>query len=74
MDHRMPEKTGIEATKEILQMDKRVKIIFISADISIKEEAFSIGAFSFWDKPFTIEQLIVEIQNALECYHSSTIN
>jgi len=70
MDHRMPEKTGIEATKEILQIDKRVKIIFLSADSSIKEEAYSIGAFSFKVKPFTLENLINKINNALECYKS----
>jgi len=70
MDHRMPEKTGIEATKEILQIDKRVKILFFSADISIKEEAYSIGAFSFNVKPFTINCLINNINKALECYNS----
>jgi len=66
MDHRMPVKSGLEATKEILQMDKKVKIIFISADLSIKEEALSMGAFSFWDKPFSIDQLIEEIKSAIE--------
>ena len=71
MDHRMPEKTGIEATKEILQIDKKVKIIFVSADISIKEEANSIGAFGFWDKPFINEHLVDEVERALECYNSA---
>ncbi len=66
MDHRMPEKTGIQASKEILKIDKNVRIIFTSADMSIKEEAYSIGAFSFWDKPFTIEQLIDDINKALD--------
>ncbi len=65
MDQRMPVKTGLEATKEILQIDNKVKIIFVSADLSIKEEALSIGAFSFWDKPFSIDQLIEEIKNAI---------
>ncbi len=74
MDHRMPEKTGIEATKEILQIDKRVKIIFLSADVSIKEEAYAIGAFSFSEKPFTIKYLINEINKALECYKFSSSN
>ena len=32
MDHRMPIKTGIEASKEILQIDNKAKIIFASAD------------------------------------------
>ncbi len=66
----MPKKNGIEATKEILQIDKNVKIIFISADDSIKEEVLSIGAFSFWDKPFMIESLINKINAALDSYDS----
>ena len=70
MDHRMPDKTGIEATKEILQIDKRVKILFFSADIIIKEEAYSNGAFSFNVKPFTIKCLIDDIKRALGCYNS----
>lgn len=68
MDHRMPKKNGIEASKIILQMDDKVKIIFISADNSIKEEALSIGVFSFWDKLFTINQIVNEINRAIECY------
>lgn len=61
----MPKKNGIDASKEILKLNKNVKIIFTTADISIKEEAHSIGAFSFKDKPFTVEQLIGDIKNAL---------
>lgn len=65
MDHRMPIKNGIEAAKEILQIDKSTKIIFASADNSIKEKAFSIGALSFKDKPFTNKLLISNINKAL---------
>ena len=68
MDHRMPEKTGLEASEEILDLDKKVKIIFVSADSSIKEEALSIGAFGFWVKPFILEQLLDEINKAIESY------
>ena len=68
MDHRMPEKTGLEASKEILDLDKKVKIIFVTADSSIKDAALSIGAFSFWEKPFKIDQLINDIKRAFENY------
>jgi two-component system chemotaxis response regulator CheY len=56
MDHRMPIKNGIEATKEIFQNSSNLKpkIIFISADRSIKETALSIGVISFKDKPFSL--------------------
>jgi len=75
MDHRMPTKNGIEASKEILQINGDTKIIFLSADDSIKEEALSIGAFSFRDKPFTIKQLIDDINRAINftCYNNLEI-
>ena len=74
MDQRMPEMSGIEASKLILQIDSRVKIIFISADASAKEEAISIGAFLFIDKIFTIDELIGAINRAIESYASLTNN
>ena len=68
MDQRMPEMSGIEASKLILQIDSRVKIIFISADASVKEEAISIGAFLFLDKIITVSKMISAINKALESY------
>ena len=64
MDHRMPVKDGIEATKEILQINPKTKIIFASADNSVKEYAQSIGAISFKSKPFSNELLIKNIEKA----------
>jgi two-component system chemotaxis response regulator CheY len=63
MDHRMPIKNGIEATKEILEIDKNSTIIFASADSSVKELALSIGAKRFELKPFKIDDLL----RAIEC-------
>ena len=68
MDQRMPELSGLEASKIILQVDNRVKIIFLSADNSVKEEAISLGAFLFIDKIFTINELIDAINRAIESY------
>ena len=66
----MPKMNGIEASKLILQIDNRVKIIFISADTTVKEEAISIGAFLFIDKIFSIDELIDAINRAIESYMS----
>ena len=65
MDHRMPIKNGLEASKEILEMDGHPKIIFASADKSIREEALSLGILSFKDKPFTLQRLINNIKKAI---------
>ncbi|MFX0005077.1 MAG: response regulator [Candidatus Hodarchaeota archaeon] len=62
MDHRMPIKNGLDTMTEILKMNKNEKIIFASADISVKEKAKSIGACAFLDKPFKIQQLLMIIQ------------
>jgi len=69
MDHRMPKKNGIEASKEILKIDKNVKIIFTTADKSVEKEALSIGVCSFKNKPFTLEKLIDNINKALKAFN-----
>lgn len=62
MDHRMPVKNGIEATKEILLIDNKVKIIFASADKTVKDEALAIGSVGFIDKPFSLDRLVKKIK------------
>ena len=65
MDHRMPVKNGIEATKEILKINNTAKVIFISADRTIKEEALSLGVAYFKEKPFKVYTLIDDIKEVL---------
>jgi len=66
MDHRMPIKNGIDTTKEILNFNSHSKIIFISADKSVKKEALSIGAIHFIEKPFSVKELHDEIIKILQ--------
>ena len=61
----MPLKNGIEATKEIIALDSKCKIIFASADSSIKSLALSLGAIDFLEKPFDIDNLIFLIENMI---------
>jgi len=63
MDHRMPVKDGLEATKEILSIDENTNIIFASADKTIKDEAKKLGILGFLEKPFSLEVLIDYIKN-----------
>ncbi len=65
MDHRMPIKSGIEATEEILEFDKNAKIIFASTDKTVKEIALSIGALIFEEKPFDNIILIDDINKLI---------
>jgi two-component system chemotaxis response regulator CheY len=65
MDHRMPLKNGIEVMKEIHQIDDKIKVIFISADIQVKALALSAGAVDFIQKPFSISILLDRINHTL---------
>jgi two-component system chemotaxis response regulator CheY len=62
MDHRMPIKNGLDAMSEILQINNHVKVIFASADITIKQTALKLGACAFLDKPFNMRKLLTLIQ------------
>ncbi len=66
MDYRMPTKNGIEATVEILKDGCQSKIIFATADVSIKEQALKVGAFSVVNKPFKFDELINKINEAFK--------
>ena len=61
MDHRMPNKNGIEATKELLGINSNVKIILASADDMVKDSALEAGACRFMLKPFNVMDLLAEI-------------
>lgn len=65
MDQRMPRKDGITATREILAMSSHVKIIFSSADATVREDAFKAGAKGFLHKPFRMGTLMKEIKRVL---------
>ena len=65
MDYRMPIKNGIEAAVEIRKLGYQSKIIFATADISIKEQAVKIGAHSVVNKPFSLGELMKTINEAL---------
>jgi len=65
LDYRMPIKNGIDALTAILEIDESSKIIFASADRTIKEKVYLQGAKGFLDKPFTHKKLISLLNNTL---------
>ena len=65
LDHRMPNRDGIEAMKDILNIQPEAKIVFISADANVREEAMSKGAVSFGLKPVTIRHMLELVESAV---------
>jgi len=67
IDHRIPEKAGLEIAKRILELAPTIKeqIIIASADDTIpKEELEKLGIKYFLQKPFSLEKLL-EIVEAI---------
>jgi len=54
-------------------MNHNTKIIFASADKTVKEEALSIGVIKFLEKPFSFELLISVIKEILNIQSTSEI-
>ncbi|HEX9708755.1 MAG TPA: response regulator [Candidatus Thermoplasmatota archaeon] len=65
MDQRMPIKSGVEATREILAMDPGACVIVISADASAREKAKAAGATAFVEKPFVMDDLFRLLRGCL---------
>ena len=55
MDHKIPIKDGMDTMKELLKMKPGLKIIFVSSDKDIKNQAIDHGAISFIQKPFNMQ-------------------
>lgn len=71
MDYRMPVKNGVNSTKEIIESLRSVKIIFVSADDSVQNEAMDAGAILFLSKPIRSKKLLSAIDEAIGVVASS---
>ena len=65
MDHRMPVQNGIDTSIILLKLKKPPKIIFISADKSVKTRALALKGLTFIEKPFSVTALHDEIIKVL---------
>ena len=66
LDHRMPVRNGLETAIEILKKDPDQKIIFVSADATVRKAAMDIGVIDFLEKPFVLQKLKECMQSILD--------
>jgi DNA-binding response OmpR family regulator len=68
LDIMLPNKDGFTIADEIRDYDEEVPIIFLTAKTQTEDvvKGFSIGGNDYIRKPFSMEELIVRIQNALK--------
>lgn len=67
LDIMMPKKDGFTLAKEIREEDEQIPIIFLTSKSQVKDvvEGFTIGGNDYLKKPFSMEELIVRINNLL---------
>ncbi|MFT4610683.1 MAG: DNA-binding response OmpR family regulator [Glaciecola sp.] len=67
LDVMMPKKDGFTLAKEIRAIDDTIPIIFLTAKSQTKDvvEGFNIGGNDYLKKPFSMEELIVRINNLM---------
>ena len=67
LDVMMPKKDGFTLAKEIRAIDDTIPIIFLTAKSQTQDvvEGFTIGGNDYLKKPFSMEELIVRINNLL---------
>ncbi|HNN72266.1 MAG TPA: response regulator transcription factor, partial [Ferruginibacter sp.] len=67
LDVMLPNKDGFTIAEEIRQVDQDVPIIFLTAKTQTEDlvKGFRTGGNDYIRKPFSMEELIVRIENAL---------
>ena len=68
LDHRLPDKTGVEVLRALLRDTPRLPVVMITAHASIDGavEAMKEGALHYLSKPFEVEDVLQTVQRALE--------
>ncbi len=74
LDIMLPNKDGFEIADEIKTLNEQVPIIFLTAKTQTEDvvKGFSMGGDDYMRKPFSMEELIVRIQNILRRKGSET--
>jgi DNA-binding response OmpR family regulator len=67
LDVMLPNKDGFAVADEIRELDQEVPIIFLTAKTQTEDvvKGFTMGGNDYIRKPFSMEELIVRIQNVL---------
>ena len=60
LDARLPDLSGIDVLKNIIELNKNTKVVMLSAldDDTLKEKALQAGALGFFPKTLDIEEIV----------------
>jgi CheY-like chemotaxis protein len=73
LDYRMPRSDGLQAASEILSMKSSAKIIMLTADGAVLEEAEKLGIELFLQKPVRLGELLDSVNTLIRLKSSTAI-
>jgi DNA-binding NtrC family response regulator len=73
LDYRMPMGNGLEAAAQILAMKPSAKIIMLTADGTVLEEAERIGIELFLEKPISLKRLLESVYTLIKLKPTSAV-
>jgi CheY-like chemotaxis protein len=73
LDYRMPQGNGLEAAAQILAMKPSAKIIMLTADGTVLEEAERIGIELFLEKPISLKRLLESVYTLVKLKPTSAV-
>lgn len=75
LDVMLPNRNGFELAEDIRQLNEDMPIIFLTAKTQTEDvvRGFKLGGNDYIRKPFSMEELIVRIENALRLKHATEI-
>jgi len=67
LDIRMPEMNGLQVQQELSRRGNRIPVIVLTghADVPVAIRAMKLGAFDFLEKPYSDDELLNAVRNAL---------
>jgi DNA-binding NtrC family response regulator len=68
LDYRLPDTDGVTVLRKIKEFDQDVLVILLTAYASVETavEAMKLGAYHFANKPFNLDEIVANIERALE--------
>jgi len=66
IDHRMPIMSGMELAQKVLEEFPDQKILFLTADDTVKDQVRDLGITSFLEKPAEIEVIRKAVQGLVD--------
>ena len=62
LDHRLPGATGLEILAEVKAVRPGLRVVMLTGDVDVRDEAERLGVDAFLQKPFDVAELVAVLR------------